>query len=74
MTCCLIIMIIEFKGLRQNKGTMQAYIERQGFQLEKSFELLIAYDVLSGAAVSATVRSNSFFCFSYCPGMLQQRS
>lgn len=61
MTCCLIIIIIAFKSLGQNKGTMQTYIERQRFQREKSFELLIAYDVLSGSAESAAVRSNSFF-------------
>lgn len=54
-------MIIAFKSLGQNKGTMQTYIERQWFQLEKSFDLLIAYDVLSGSAESAAVRSNRVF-------------
>lgn len=58
------MMIIAVKGLRQNKGTVQMCTERQRFQQEKRFELLLASDILTGSALSAAVRSESFLFLS----------
>lgn len=58
------MMIIAAKGLRQNEGTVQMCTERQRFQQEKCFELLLASDILTGSAVSAAVRSQNFLFLS----------